>query len=265
MSVLVNGSASKEFKLQKGLHQWDPISPFLFNVVVEGLNVLFERAREQNLIKGTRIGLNGVLITHLQFADDTIILCNKDRVEMENIKRILGCFQLMLGLQINFGKSSLCGVKIPIAEVNDLANIMGCKVECLPMKYLGLPLGANPTSLKTWKPVIESMEKRLNIWRGRQNSTGGKLTLMNSALVTLPVYFLSLFKMPTSVAKIIEKLQRNFFWGETREKKKLHLVKCETIMRKKENGGLGVKNLRIQNLSLLAKWWWRFNKEPEAL
>lgn len=208
MSVLINGSASKEFNIQKGLRQGDPLSPFLFNIVVEGLNLLLERAREQNIIAGARIGSNGsngVVVSHLQFADDTIIFCRNDGEELANIKRILRCFQLMSGLKINFSKSSLCGVKVSHQEVTSLAMVMGCKVDYLPIKYLGLPLGANPNRLKTWDPVVERMEKRLSVWRGRFNTTGGRLTLMNSSLNSLPIYFMSIFKMPVAIAKVLEK------------------------------------------------------------
>lgn len=206
-----------------------------------------------------------MVVSHLQFADDTVLFCNNDKEEMMNIKRILRCFQLMSGLKINFSKSSLSGIKIPRQEVVTLAQIMGCKVENFPIKYLGLPLGANPNRISTWEPVIERMERRLSIWRGRQNLTGGKLTLINSSLANLPIYFMSLFRMPLAVAKRIEKIQRQFFWGDTVEKKRLHLIKWEMIAKKKEYGGLGIKNLMVQNLALLAKWWWRFNQEGESL
>ncbi|XP_058185686.1 uncharacterized protein LOC131302911 [Rhododendron vialii] len=142
---------------------------------------------------------------------------------------------------------------------------MGCKVDHLPIKYLGLPLGANPKRLKTWDPVVEKIERRLSVWRGRYNSSGGKLTLINSSLVNQPIYFMSIFKMLASVAKMLEKIQRKFFWGDLIDKRKLHLIKWEVICKKKENGYLEVKNLMVQNLSLLAKWWWRFNKDSNSL
>lgn len=174
MSVLINGSASKEFQTQKGLRQGDPLSPFLFNLVLEALNLMLERARDLDIIRGARIGANGVTVTHLQFADDTIIFCNNDVEEMANIKRILRCFQLMSGLKINFSKSSLCGVKVLNQDVEVLAQVMGCKIESLPIKYLGLPLGANPRRIKTWEPVIDSFERALSIWRRRCISSGGQ-------------------------------------------------------------------------------------------
>ncbi|XP_058203083.1 uncharacterized protein LOC131317560 [Rhododendron vialii] len=211
MSILINGSPSPEFQTQKGLRQGDPQSPFLFNILGEALNIMLERAKDRNIIKGTKLGSNGVNISHLQLEDDTILFCNNDPEEMANIKRILRCFQLMSGLKINFSKSSLCGVNIPLQATYSLAQIMGCKVEQLPIKYLGLSLGANPGRIKTWDSVIERTEKLLNIWRSRCISTGGRLTLMNSNTANIPIYFMSLFKMPATVARKLEKLQRQFF------------------------------------------------------
>lgn len=153
MSIMINGSATKDFQTQKGLRQGDPLSPFLFNIVAEGLNIMLERAKGRNIIRGTTVGREGVCISHLQFADDTILFYNNDPEEMANIKRILRCFQLMSGLKINFSKSSLCGVNVPSEEAVSVARIMGCKLEKLPIKYLGLPLGANPGRIKTWQPT----------------------------------------------------------------------------------------------------------------
>lgn len=73
LSILINGSPSSEFKMERGLRQRDPLSPLLFNLVAEGLNILFERAKQENVIAGVKMGDNGPIISHLQFADDTII------------------------------------------------------------------------------------------------------------------------------------------------------------------------------------------------
>lgn len=89
--------------------------------------------------------------------------------------------------------------------------------------------------------------------------------LLNSNFGHLPTYFMSLFVLPGAIAHRMEKMQREFFWGDSVEKKRVHLVKWDVITKKKENGGLGVKNLGIQNLALLAKWWGRFGNERESL
>ncbi|CAL5338788.1 unnamed protein product [Camellia sinensis] len=115
ISVLVNGPPTSEFTPGKGLRQGDPLSPFLFNIVAEGLNMLLQRACSAGLISGAVLGQNGssVTVSHLQFADDTIIFYKADVVEVLVIKRILRCFQLVSGLKINFHKSHVCGVGVP--------------------------------------------------------------------------------------------------------------------------------------------------------
>ncbi|XP_028115979.1 uncharacterized protein LOC114313761 [Camellia sinensis] len=89
--VLVNGSPTSEFSSHKGLRQGDLLSPFLFNLVEEGLNILMERAKEVGLIKGAAIGHRELKLSHIQFADDTIIFCEANWEEIIAVKRILRC------------------------------------------------------------------------------------------------------------------------------------------------------------------------------
>lgn len=112
ISVLVNGSPTPEFIPEKGFRQRDLMSHFLFNLVAKGLNMLLQRARSRGLITGAVIGHGEVktTVTHLQFADDTIIFCEADGKEVVTVKRILRCFQLVSSLKINFHKSLVYGV-----------------------------------------------------------------------------------------------------------------------------------------------------------
>lgn len=113
--------------------------------------------------------------------------------------------------------------------------------------------------------VIEKIEKRLASWKIMYLSKGGRLTLIKSTLSNLPTYFLSLFPIPASVGYRIEKLQRDFLWGGLGEECKFHLVMWETVCRPISNGGLGIRNVRTFNRSLLGKWLWRYSKEQNAL
>ena len=80
----------------------------------------------------------------------------------------------------------------------------------------------------------------------------------------LPVYQMSLFRMPISVARRLETLQRDFLWGGNLERK-AHLVKWEVVCGDKEKGELGIKKLTLMNKVLLGKWIWRFACDKEAL
>jgi hypothetical protein len=74
-SVLVNGSPTEEFPFQRGLRQGDPLSPFLFLLAVEGLNVMMTAMVERNLFTGYSVGeQDSIIVSHIQFADDTLLL-----------------------------------------------------------------------------------------------------------------------------------------------------------------------------------------------
>ena len=123
------------------------------------------------------------------------------------------------GLKVNILKSEM----VPIGEVNNvhaLAKILGCRIGTLPMTYLGMPLGASYKSPTIWNPILEKIERKLAGWKKLYLSKGERLTLLKSTLSSLPTYYLSLFTIPSHVANKIEKLQRDFLWGDS----KAHLV-----------------------------------------
>lgn len=78
--------------MQRGLRQEDPLSPFLFVIATEAFNQLMIRAVEKNLFEGIKVGLEAVNVSHLQFADDTLIFCPAKRLFLTNLRRILDCF-----------------------------------------------------------------------------------------------------------------------------------------------------------------------------
>ncbi|KAK3219400.1 hypothetical protein Dsin_013370 [Dipteronia sinensis] len=102
ISILVNGSPTRQFGLKKGLRQRDPLSPFLFNVAVEDLSAVFRKAIDMDMLGGIVFGEATVQVTHLQFADDTIMFIQPNVDYLRNVKRILKCFELASGLHLNF-------------------------------------------------------------------------------------------------------------------------------------------------------------------
>ncbi|KAK2656098.1 hypothetical protein Ddye_009150 [Dipteronia dyeriana] len=80
LSVLVNGSPTRQFKIEKGLKQGNPLSPFLFNVAVECLSALFKKAKSKGLMKGVIFGMEVIHVSHLQFADDIILFLQIEKI-----------------------------------------------------------------------------------------------------------------------------------------------------------------------------------------
>jgi len=113
-SVLVNGSPTDEFPLKRGLRQGDPLSPFLFLLAAEGLNVMMTSMVANNLFTGFGVGgLNSVRVSHLQFPDDTLLLGVKSWANVRAMCAVLTLFADMSGLKVNFHKSMLVGINIP--------------------------------------------------------------------------------------------------------------------------------------------------------
>ena len=127
----------------RGLRQGDPLSPLLFVIVMEALSRIMDRAICEGLFSGSMVGSpqdHHVLISHLLFVDDTLIFCDADPIKLEHLRSVFLWFEAVSRLKINLGKSEM----VPVGEVpnlEDLAQILGCKIASLPMKYLGLPFG----------------------------------------------------------------------------------------------------------------------------
>ena len=107
MSILINGFPSKPFRMERGLRQGDPLSPFLFVLVAKILNKLLFKALNLGFIESIKGGREGLDLSHLQFADDTILFCLAKTEVLLNYRRILACFGVKFGLKINYEKSVL--------------------------------------------------------------------------------------------------------------------------------------------------------------
>ena len=97
----------------------------------------------------------------------------------------------------------------------------------------------------------------MGVWQGRFLTLGGRLILTNSSLTNIPLYMLSLYKVPRLVLKRMDFFRTRFLWQESQRVKKYHLVNWQDICRPKDQGGLGMIDPDIMNKCLLSKWLWR--------
>jgi len=126
VSVLVNGCPTEEFRPTRGLRQGDPLAPFLFLIVVEGLAGLVRSALKENPIRGVRVGKAEVECCMLQFADDTLLMCEDSYDNIFTIKVILRIFELASGLKVNFHKSKLAGIKVGRNSLDIYTRTLNC-------------------------------------------------------------------------------------------------------------------------------------------
>jgi hypothetical protein len=265
-SVLINGIPHGYFGSSRGVRQGDPLSPFLFDLVMEAFSRMIGAITSRGLISGFSVGSNDqtrVVVSHLLFADDTLVFCGADESQIRHIGALLVCFEAISGLKVNMSKSALIPVG-PVNDVNHLAEHLGCGISLLPLKYLGLQLGASFKLKTMWAELEDLMARRLAPWKRMYLSKGGRVALIKSTLSNLPTYMMSLYPIPAHVAKRIEKIQRDFLWGGLNDEAKLHLIEWDMVCSPMDEGGLGIRNIRRFNQALLGKWLWRFAHEEGA-
>ncbi|KAE8729083.1 Ubiquitin-activating enzyme E1 1 [Hibiscus syriacus] len=256
VSVLVNGVPTDEFPMARGLRQGCSLSPLLFNFIGELLNLLIRKAVSSGLFSGLIVGKDDTALnlSHLQISLSSVWL----RRQILNVKRVLRVFEVISGLQLNLTKCRLFGINISEEEVLQWANTIGCVVGHFPSEYLGLPLGAKRNSIALWDPIVQKFNKKLASWKARTLSVAGRLVLLKVVLCSLPTYFMSLFKIPSSVIVKLNSIMASFLWGGGAEVKKIHWINWSTVCSAKSAGGLGVLDLNYMNRALLGKWSWRF-------
>ena len=166
-SVLVNGTPSGFFQSSRGLRQGDPLSPYFFVIAMEALSCLLKRAVCGGFLSACQVRgreREGVEVSHLLFADDTLIFSEAHEEQMTFLCWLLMWFEAIFGLKVNLDKSEL----IPmgrVENVDDLAGELGCKVGRFPSTYLGMPLGASFNSMAAWDGIEERFRKRLAMWK----------------------------------------------------------------------------------------------------
>ena len=99
--------------------------------------------------------------------------------------------------------------------------------------------------LGVWDSVEERFRKRLTSGKMHYISKGGRLTLIRSTLSSLPIYYLSLFRMSQKVCARMERIQRQFLWGGRNLEKTPHLVNWATVCTKKRKGGMGPRAKKL--------------------
>ncbi|XP_058774729.1 uncharacterized protein LOC131649001 [Vicia villosa] len=265
ISVLVNGSPTKEFKMGRGLRQGDPLSPFLFLIVAEAFSMMLKKAIGMGKFKGYKFDEGDERFSHLQYADDTLIICEKLWSNIWTIKGLILLFESMSGLKVNYLKSSLVGINVSQHWIMEAANILNCGISSLPLSYLGLPIGENSKRLDTWSQVINTVKTRLSSWKNKHLSIGGRIVILKSVLFAIPVYFLSFFKIPPGIIFKLESIFKQFLWGGSEIERKINWVSWEKVCRPIEAGGLGIRNLGLFNTALLGKWKWKIRAGKKGI
>jgi hypothetical protein len=149
-------------------------------------------------------------VSHLLFIDDILVFSEANPDHLCYLRVLLVCFEAVSSLKVNLAKSPL----VPNGNVDnvvELASILSCGTSFLPLKYLGMPLGARHKATFTWDDIVVNIERCLASWQRLYFSKGARVTLIKSTLSNLPTYFLSLFFIPIRVANRLRSSKETFF------------------------------------------------------
>ncbi|GJZ80916.1 RNA-directed DNA polymerase, eukaryota, reverse transcriptase zinc-binding domain protein [Tanacetum coccineum] len=187
-SICINGEVCEYFKGGRGLRLGDPMSPYLFTLVMEVLNmIMIKNIKDDSRFK-YHYGCKELKLTHLCFADDLLMLCNGDVDSLKVMKKSLEEFSKVSGLFPNHSKSTIFFGSMLENKKQELLEIMPFKYGKLPMKYLGVPLLSKRLWVNDCKCLIEFVERRIKCWRNRVLSYAGRIQLIASVLASMQNY-----------------------------------------------------------------------------
>jgi hypothetical protein len=264
-SVLVNQEKVGPIFPGRGLRQGDPLSPYLFILVTEGLSTLIKKSTAKGDIHGVKICRGAPSVSHLLFADDCFLFCRSNLQETQHLMNILNTYEKASGQEINLTKSEVFfsrNLSLPAQE--DLAKIMGVRHVLGTGNYLGLPSMIGRKK-KIFSYIKDRIWKRINSWRGRALSRAGKEVMIKSVLQAIHSYVMSIYLLPETLIKEIERMLNSFWWGGGVNNKGIKWLAWDRLTFPKAFGGMGFRDFRSFNLAMIAKQGWNIMTKPHSL
>jgi hypothetical protein len=144
-------------------------------------------------------------------------------------------------------------VNVSVGKLQHLAATFGCSTGNLPFTYLGLPLGLTKPKVEDFLPLVSRCERRL-VSTSLFLSQAGRLQITNSVFSSLPTFYMCTFLLHVTVREQIDKFRKHCLWRGSDENNRVNAKAAWTLVTKsKEEGGLGVIDLKTQNEALLLK------------
>ena len=174
-SILVNGEPKGHIVPTRGIRQGDPLSPYLFLLCSEGLNGLIQHAVDNKHIEGVSLCKNGPKISHLLFADDSLLFCRARMGDVEKIQEILGKYERASGQKINSEKTTLFfNNNASNATKEELKNLLGVAEIKEYERYLGLPTMVGRKKKESLNFIKDRVWGKLQGWKEKLLSQAGK-------------------------------------------------------------------------------------------
>ncbi|XP_060965474.1 uncharacterized protein LOC133034409 [Cannabis sativa] len=257
-SILLNGKPLKRFKPERGIRQGDPMSPYLFLLCNEVLSRLLSLEQDRGRLHGIKVARNVPALSHLMFADDTIIFSRANLRDIETLNDCIQQFEEWSGQKCSKQKSGIlfsgnCSNSLKEAIENKLDMSVISDSE----KHLGNPFIFGRSKRKDFHFLKSKLVERLEGWKLKSLSKAGRLVYINSVALALPNYAMSTFKIPLSSCRELDAIVRKFWWNGSLDNQYMWAAKSwNSICQPKMLGGLGFRRFEDINHALLAKLAW---------
>jgi ribonuclease HI len=263
-NVKWNGARSNYFKPQRGIRQGDPISPYLFVLCMDKLSHLILHSVSEGQWHGIRAGRNGPIVSHLMFADDLLLFGEASERQMHCVINTLNQFCYMSGHEVSIDKTNVIFSRnVDRGMRQSLLRISKFKEASDFGRYLGVPLIGRAPKKADFRYILDQVNAKLSAWKASQLSFAGRVTLAKSVIEAVPIYPMMSSKIPKSCLDDIHRMQRQFIWGDTDQKRRFHAVGWDKISVPKWLGGLGLRKLDAMNQACLLKLGWKLQAGSE--
>ncbi|XP_074346400.1 uncharacterized protein LOC141685182 [Apium graveolens] len=265
-SIIHEGEVFGDVVPTRGIRQGDHISPYLFILCAEGLSSLIRKYEREKWLHGCKIAQGAPTILHMLFTDDSYINCRATLEEAGRVLELLKIFEVGAGQKVNFEKSSVYFSKNTKPVTKDIVlTTLAMRVDDDNILYLGLPrtMGRNKSAM--FRSLKDKMRSRIQGWDGKWFSGAGKEVLIKMVLRSIPTYMMIVFLLPNKVCHDIEGLISVYWWKSSRHGKGIYWRAWERLSTNKFNAGMGFKNIRDFNLTMLERQGWRLVQFENSL
>ncbi|XP_019172535.1 PREDICTED: uncharacterized protein LOC109167892 [Ipomoea nil] len=151
-------------------------------------------------------------ISHLFFADDSLLFFKANAQEASEIKNCLSVYENLSGQVVNYHKSSICyGKNTSEFDRNEVAQILGVVQAPNFGKYLGLPSFVERNKKAAFSYIKEKIRHMIGSWNKKLLS--GKEILLKSVAQSMSTFSMSIFLLPMTVCTAIERVMNRYWWG----------------------------------------------------
>nr|GFA86833.1 RNA-directed DNA polymerase, eukaryota, reverse transcriptase zinc-binding domain protein [Tanacetum cinerariifolium] len=166
----VNSERTGYFKGGRGLRQGDPISPYLFTLIIEVFSLMLRRQIDKDFSFQYHYGCKGLKLVHVCFVDDLLVMCRDDLNSVRVIKRYLDEFSTCSGLIPNNSKSTMFFGSVCEKDKEAISSVLPFAVGKLPVKYFGVSLLAKRLSVKDCGSLTDKIKSKVKNWKNRSLS-----------------------------------------------------------------------------------------------